>query len=121
MTQDKADNDTDIGAQAIYEAVQKIVSDETRALLDADPGAAKQEADMANRIEAALNRLTGGMQTPPTLLEALILEALEPVLREWADHHLAAMAERLLADEIKAYIAAQSEVDAPPMWQQIKP
>jgi hypothetical protein len=78
MTQDKPDSDTDIGAQAIYEAVQKIVSDETRALLDADPVAAQNEADMARRIEAAQNRLTGGGQTPPTLLEALILEALEP-------------------------------------------
>ena len=107
MTQDKPESDTDIGAQAIYEAVQKIVSDETRALLDADPVAAQNEAEIARRIETALNRLTGGGQTPPTLLEALILEALEPLLREWIDHHLAPMVERLVAGEIKATMTKQ--------------
>jgi len=119
--QEGAFSDKETGAQAIYDAVQKIVLDETRALLDADPVASQQEADMAQRIEAALNRLTGGAQTPPTMLEALILEALEPLLQAWINNNLATLVERLVAAEIKAVMAEQVATTDPAMWRQIKP
>ncbi len=53
------------------------------------------------RIRTALGRLTGESDNPPTMLEALILEALDPMLKNWLDHNLPAIVEQLVRKEIR--------------------
>ena len=55
------------------------------------------------RLRAALERLTGGTDTPPTVLEALVLEALDPLLRDWLERNLAPLVERLVEAEIAGH------------------
>jgi cell pole-organizing protein PopZ len=53
----------------------------------------------------ALGRLTGGEEKPPTLLEALVLERLDPLLRDWLDRNLPPLVERLMREEIRGLVA----------------
>ena len=66
------------------------------------------------RIYATLDRLTGGHSTPPTVLEALILEALQPLLGDWLDANLPQMVERLVREEIRALLArSEKQISEP--------
>lgn len=61
---------------------------------------------LATRIFAALDRLSGGEDNPPTVLEALILERLEPLLHDWIDRNMPPLAERLMREEIRGLFEA---------------
>ena len=54
-----------------------------------------------SRIEAALHRLGGGTQQPPSLLELLILERLDPLLNQWMEQSLPPLMERILREEMR--------------------
>lgn len=58
------------------------------------------------RLLVALDRLTGGSDTPPTVLEALVLEALDPLWRDWLERNLAPLVERLVETEMRRIIAS---------------
>ena len=58
------------------------IIDADGALLETDPEAVFASEHAEARLRAALERLTGGSDTPPTILEALVLEALDPLLRD---------------------------------------
>ena len=64
----------------IISAIRDIV-DADMAMLETDPEAVLISKRAEARLRAALDRLTGGSDTPPTVLEALVLEALDPLLR----------------------------------------
>ncbi len=64
------------GSEAIISAIRDII-DADMAMLEIDPEAVLISERAEARLRAALARLTGGSDTPPTVLEALVLEALE--------------------------------------------
>ena len=87
------------GSGDIISAIRDII-DADQALLEIDPEAVLVSESTEKRLRAALERLTGGSDTPPTVLEALVLEALDPLLRDWLERNLASLVERLVEAEI---------------------
>ena len=93
------------GSDDIISAIRDIIDADT-ALLETDPEAVLVSERAEARLRAALERLTGGSDTPPTVLEALVLEALDPLLRDWLERNLAPLVERLVETEIRRIIAS---------------
>ena len=62
------------GSEAIISAIRDII-DADMALLEAEPEAVLISERAEARLRASLERLTGGSDTAPTALEALVLEA----------------------------------------------
>ena len=89
----------------IISAIRDIM-DADMAMLETDPAAVLISERAEARLRAALDRLTGGSDTPPTVLEALVLEALDPLLRDWLERNLAPLVERLVETEIRRIIAS---------------
>ena len=98
----------------IIAAIRRIMEAEDAILKD-DPDTKLMSLEAQKRIYAALDRLTGGHSTPPTVLEALILEALEPLLGDWLDANLPQMVERLVREEIRALLARSEKQISKPM------
>jgi len=93
------------GSDDIISAIRDIIDADT-ALLETDPEAVLVSECAEARLRAALERLTGGSDTPPTVLEALVLEALDPLLRDWLERNLAPLVERLVEAEIGRIMAS---------------
>ena len=93
------------GSDDIISAIRDIIDADT-ALLETDPEAVLVSERTEARLRAALERLTGGSDTPPTVLEALVLEALDPLLRDWLERNLAPLVERLVEAEIGRIMAS---------------
>lgn len=93
------------GSDDIILAIRDIIDADT-ALLETDPEAVLVSERAEARLRAALERLTGGSDTPPTVLEALVLEALDPLLRDWLERNLAPLVERLVEAEIGRIMAS---------------
>ena len=93
------------GSDDIISAIRDIIDADT-ALLETDPEAVLVSERAEARLRAALERLTGGPDTPPTVLEALVLEALDPLLRDWLERNLASLVERLVEAEIGRIMAS---------------
>ena len=93
------------GSGDIISAIRDIIDADT-ALLETDPEAVLVSERAEARLRAALERLTGGSDTPPTVLEALVLEALDPLLRDWLERNLASLVERLVEAEIGRIMAS---------------
>ena len=93
------------GSDDIISAIRDIIDADT-ALLETDPEAVLVSERAEARLRAALERLTGGSDTPPTVLEALVLEALDPLLRDWLKRNLAPLVERLVEAEIGRIMAS---------------
>ena len=93
------------GSDDIISASRDIIDADT-ALLETDPEAVLVSERAEARLRAALERLTGGSDTPPTVLEALVLEALDPLLRDWLERNLAPLVERLVEAEIGRIMAS---------------
>jgi len=97
----------------IIGAIRRIMSDydetlgdtpsDTSSDMSSSTAFSKQARD---RIFAALDRLSGGEDNPPTALEALILERLEPLLHDWIDRNMPPLAERLMREEIRGLVEA---------------
>lgn len=96
----KSQNNTD----DIIAAIRRIMEAEEVILKD-DPDTKLMSLEAQKRIYAALDRLTGGQSQLPTVLEALILEALQPLLGDWLDANMPPMVERLVREEIRALLA----------------
>lgn len=96
----KSQNNTD----DIIAAIRRIMEAEDVILKD-DPDTKLMSLEAQKRIYAALDRLTGGQSQSPTVLEALILEALQPLLSDWLDANMPHMVERLVREEIRALLA----------------
>ena len=92
------------GSNDIISVIRDIIDADT-ALLETDPEAVLVSERAEARLRAALERLTGGSDTPPTVLEALVLEALDPLLRDWLERNLAPLVERLVEAEIGRIMA----------------
>lgn len=92
----------------IIAAICRIMEAEDAILKD-DPDTKLMSLEAQRRIYAALDRLTGGHTQPPTVLEALILEGLEPLLGDWLDANLPQMVERLVREEIRALLARREK------------
>lgn len=102
---DKAPNgDTD----EIIDAIRRIMKVETQAPVENAPVDEISAAAQA-RIMAALDRMTGATDKAPTVLEALILERLDPLLEVWMTRHLPPLVERLVREEVRAIIAKMSD------------
>ena len=87
----------------IIGAIRRIMSaDEEMLTGEAGTGTFSEEA--RERIFAALDRLTGGEEKPPIVLEALILERLDPLLQDWLDRNLPPLVERLMREEIQGLV-----------------
>ena len=72
----------------IVHAIRRIMKAE-EAILQDDPADHLVTDEAQQRIFAALDRLTGGGEdNPPTVLEAVIFERLDPLLRDWIDRYL---------------------------------
>ena len=84
----------------IIHAIRRIMAAEQALVKDEDVVQQTTEA-VQDRVLAALQRLTGGSDVPPTLLEALVFERLDPMLDDWIARHLPALAERLVREEIR--------------------
>lgn len=88
----------------IIAAIRRIMEAEDAILKD-DPDTKLMSVEAQKRIYASLDRLTGGQSQPPTVLEALILEGLQPLLGDWLDANLPQLVERLVREEIRALLA----------------
>jgi len=96
----------------IIGAIRRIMSADEE-VLTGEPGTGKFSKEAQERIFAALGRLTGGDEKPPTLLEALVLERLEPLLQDWLERNLPPLVERLMREEIQGLVEiAVSSTDA---------
>ena len=93
------------GSDDVISAIRDIIDADT-ALLETEPEAVLVSERAEARLRAALERLTGGSDTPPTVLEALVLEALDPLLRDWLERNLAPLVERLVEAEIGRIMAS---------------
>ncbi len=93
------------GSDDIISAIRDIIDADT-AFLKTEPEAVLVSERAEARLRAALERLTGGSDTPPTVLEALVLEALDPLLRDWLERNLAPLVERLVEAEIGRIMAS---------------
>ncbi|MEC7164052.1 MAG: DUF2497 domain-containing protein, partial [Pseudomonadota bacterium] len=93
------------GSDGIISAIRDIIDADT-ALLETDPEAVLVSERAEARLRAALERLTGGSDTPPTVLQALVLEALDPLVRDWLERNLAPLVERLVEAEIGRIMAS---------------
>ena len=93
------------GSDDIISAIRDIIDADT-ALLETDPEAVLVSERAEARLRVALERLTGGSDTPPTVLEALVLEALDPLLRDWLERNLTPLVERLVEAEIGRIMAS---------------
>ena len=89
----------------IISAIRDII-DADMAMLEINPEAVLISERAEARLRAALDRLTSGSDKPPTVLEALVLEALDPLLRDWLERNLAPLVERLVETEIRRIIAS---------------
>ena len=107
LTVDNRFSSRDIGKGSgdIISAIRDII-DADKALLETDPEAVLVSERTEARLRAALERLTGGSDTPPTVLEALVLEALDPLLRDWLERNLASLVKRLVEAEIGRIMAS---------------
>ena len=87
----------------IIGAIRRIMSADEEILTgETDTGTFSKQA--RERIFAALDRLTGGQEKPPTVLEALVLERLDPLLQDWLDRNLPPLVERLMREEIQGLV-----------------
>jgi cell pole-organizing protein PopZ len=87
----------------IIGAIRRIMSADEE-VLTGEPGTGKFSKESRERIFAALDRLTGGQDNPPTVLEALVLERLEPLMQDWLDRNLPPLVERLMREEIQGLV-----------------
>lgn len=87
----------------IIGAIRRIMSADEE-VLTGEPGSGKFSKESRERIFAALDRLTGGQDNPPTVLEALVLERLEPLMQDWLDRNLPPLVERLMREEIQGLV-----------------
>ncbi len=97
----------------IIRAIRDIVSSDVDMLED-DPQSRIISEDAEARLRVALLRLTGAQAAPPTLLEALVLEQLEPLLHDWLERNLAPLVERLVREEIRRITNATLSPDETP-------
>ncbi|MBT7642439.1 MAG: DUF2497 domain-containing protein [Rhodobiaceae bacterium] len=81
-------------------AIRRIIEAEQAVMSDGEDLHVASDAAQS-RIEAALHRLGGGTQQPPTLLELLILERLDPLLNQWMAQSMAPLIERILREEMR--------------------
>lgn len=87
----------------IIGAIRRIMSVDEE-VLTGEPGTGKFSKEARERIFAALDRLTGGAEKPPTVLEALVLERLKPLLQDWLERNLPPLVERLMREEIQGLV-----------------
>lgn len=87
----------------IIGAIRRIMSVDEE-VLTGEPGTGKFSKEARERIFAALDRLTGGAEKPPTVLEAPVLERLEPLLQDWLERNLPPLVERLMREEIQGLV-----------------
>jgi cell pole-organizing protein PopZ len=87
----------------IIGAIRRIMSVDEE-VLTGEPGTGKFSKEARERIFAALDRLTGGAEKPPTVLEALVLERLEPLLQDWLERNLPPLVERLMREEVQGLV-----------------
>ena len=101
----------------IIGAIRRTVSADEE-ILTGEPGTGTFSKEARERIFAALDRLTGGEEKPPTVLEALILERLDPLLQDWLDRNLPPLVERLMREEIQGlvemFVARNEPIDETP-------
>ena len=93
--------ETGENTEEIIQAIRRIMTHEPSDSDEGEVEAAKEApADAAtNRIEAAFRRVIGDKKSPPTVLEALILEVLEPYIKDWVDKRLPELVERVVREE----------------------
>ena len=96
----------------IIGAIRRIMASDEE-VLTGEEGTGRFSKEAGERIFAALERLTGGEEKPPTLLEALVLERLEPLLQDWLDRNLPPLVERLMREEIRGLVEAAVSSTAP--------
>ena len=89
--------------EEIIGAIRRIMSADEE-ILTGEEGTGRFSKEARARIFAALDRLTGGEEKPPTVLEALVLERLEPLLQDWLDRNLPPLVERLMREEIRGLV-----------------
>ena len=87
----------------IIGAIRRIMSSDEE-MLTSEAGTGTFSKEVRERIFAALDRLTGGEEKPPTVLEALILERHDPLLQDLLDRNLPPLVERLMREEIQGLV-----------------
>lgn len=87
----------------IIGAIRRIMASDEE-VLTGEPGKGTFSKQARDRIFAALDRLTGGEEKPPTVLEALILEKLDPLLQDWLERNLPPLVERLMREELQGLV-----------------
>jgi cell pole-organizing protein PopZ len=96
----------------IIVAIRRIMATDEEVLTD-EEGTGSFSKEARERIFTALDRLTSSEKKPPTLLEALVLEWLDPVLQDWLDRNLPPLVECLMREEIRGLVETAVSSTAP--------
>ncbi len=99
--------DADDDTQEVIQAIRRIMSHEAAGQGTGEnnnPDTPMLPENAAHRVEAAFRRLVGDKNSPPTILEALILEVLEPYLKNWMETTLPEVVERIVREEARELI-----------------
>ena len=101
----------DIGKVLGYliSAIRDIINKDM-ASLETDPVAVLVSGRAKARLRAARDGFTGGSDTPPTVLDAMVLDALDPFLGDWQERNFASLVERLVEAKIGRIMAAGDRI-----------
>ena len=84
------------GPEGIISAIRDIL-EVYMAMLETDPEAVLISENAEARLLAVLKRLMARSDSPPpTVLEALVLETLDPLPRDWLERNLGPLVEQLV-------------------------
>ena len=97
------------GLGHLISAIRDIINTDT-ASLETDPVAVLVSERAKARSRVARDGLTGGFDTPPTVLDAMVLEALDPFSGDWQERNFAPLVERLVEAEIGRNMAADDRI-----------
>jgi len=71
----------------------------------AQEGAHAAATSMSQLVQSTTQNRTAGMSRNGLLLDDLVRDELRPLIKEWLDHHLPPLVERLLRAELERLIA----------------
>ena len=97
------------GPGDIISAIRNVINTDT-ASLETDPVAVLVSERAKARLRAARDGFTGGSDTPPTVLDAMLLDALDPFSGDWQERNFAPLVERLVEAEIGRIMAAGDRI-----------
>ena len=100
--------------QEIIDAIRRIMDGDAQELLNDNLEPARLSQAAQNRIYQALGRLTGTSKQPPTVLEVLVMEVLQPHIADWLERNLPPLVERMVRQELREVVGSAYKIHQTP-------